>query len=55
MGVQRRIEDFGAFYERTYPLAFRVAYGILGRQDQADDVTQDAHMAAYRQRGRYRG
>ena len=55
MGVHGRIADFGAFYERTYPAAFRVAYGIVGRPDQADDVTQDAYATAYRERGRYRG
>jgi RNA polymerase sigma-70 factor (ECF subfamily) len=55
MGVDEQVADFGVFYERTYPAAFRVAYGILGRQDQADDVTQDAYTTAYRERGRYRG
>ena len=46
--------DFGAFYERTYPGAYRVAYGVVGEAALADDVTQDAFFSAYRERGRYR-
>ncbi|MCU0505526.1 MAG: RNA polymerase sigma factor [Chloroflexi bacterium] len=49
------LADFEAFYERTYPVAFRVAYGVLGDRDLAEDATQDAYVAAYRDRERYRG
>ena len=49
------LSDFEAFYARTYPAAFRVAYGVTGERDLAEDVTQDAYVAAYRDRDRYRG
>ena len=55
MSLQGQLADFGAFYERTYPAALRVAYGIVGERALAADVTQDAFAAAYRQRDRYRG
>ena len=55
MRHQEQLADFGAFYERTYPAALRVAYGIVGEQAMADDVTQDAYTKAYRERDRYRG
>ena len=55
MGYQDGLTDFGAFYERTYRAAFRVAYGIVGERGMAEDVTQDAYVDAYRQRGRFRG
>jgi RNA polymerase sigma factor (sigma-70 family) len=55
MGHAEQLADFGAFYERTYPAAVRVAYGIVGERGMADDVTQDAFATAYRERGRYRG
>ena len=55
MGFQDGLTDFGAFYERTYRAAFRVAYGIVGERGMAEDVTQDAYVNAYRQRRRFRG
>ena len=55
MGHREQLADFGAFYERTYPAALRVAYGIVGERAMADDVTQDAYATAYRERDRYRG
>jgi RNA polymerase sigma factor (sigma-70 family) len=55
MRHQEQLADFGAFYERTYPAALRVAYGITGEKALADDVTQDAYVTAYRERARYRG
>ena len=55
MSLPERLGDFGAFYERTYPAALRVAYGIVGERATADDVTQDAYATAYRERHRYRG
>jgi RNA polymerase sigma factor (sigma-70 family) len=54
MGHRKQLADFGAFYERTYPAALRVAYGILGERAMAEDVTQDAYATAYRERDRYR-
>jgi RNA polymerase sigma-70 factor (ECF subfamily) len=49
------VEDFAAFYERSYQLAYRTAYGIVGDAALAADVTQDAFVAAYRARERFRG
>jgi len=55
MQDREALADFEAFYERTYPAAFRVAYGVVGERDLAEDVTQDAYVSAYRDRDRYRG
>ena len=55
MAFRSEIADFAAFYERTYPMAFRTAYGICGDTGMAEDVTQDAFVAAYRDRDRFRG
>jgi RNA polymerase sigma-70 factor, ECF subfamily len=49
------IADFGAFYAQTYDLAYRTALGIVREPALAADVTQDAYVAAYRQRDRFRG
>jgi len=54
MGGEDPREDFGAFYEATYPAAYRVAYGICGEHALAEDVTQDAYVTAFRKRGGYR-
>jgi RNA polymerase sigma factor (sigma-70 family) len=49
------ISDFGAFYERTYDNTYRTALGIVRDAGLAADVTQEAYVAAYRHRHRYRG
>lgn len=49
------LADFGAFYERTYQRAFRTALGIVHDGAMAADVTQEAFVVAYEQRGRFRG
>jgi RNA polymerase sigma-70 factor (ECF subfamily) len=49
------IEDFGAFYERTYDLAYRTALGIVRDPGLAADVTQEAYVSAYKHRDRFRG
>jgi RNA polymerase sigma-70 factor (ECF subfamily) len=54
MGFQDPRKDFGAFYAATYPVAYRVAYGIIGEPALAEDATQDAYVAAYRKRRDYR-
>ena len=53
-GFQGQLQDFGAFYESTYPAAYRVAYGVVGERSLAEDVTQDAYVTAYRKRDSYR-
>lgn len=55
MAFRLEIADFGAFYERTYDLAYRTALGIVREPALAADVTQDAYVAAYRARERFRG
>ena len=49
------ISDFSAFYERTYDTAYRTALGIVRDPGLAADATQEAYVAAYRHRDRYRG
>jgi|SRR5687768_12647050 RNA polymerase sigma-70 factor, ECF subfamily len=49
------VSDFGAFYERTYDTAYRTALGIVRDAAVAADVTQEAYVAAYQHRDRYRG
>jgi RNA polymerase sigma-70 factor (ECF subfamily) len=49
------LSDFGAFYERTYDSAYRTALGIVRDPALAADITQEAFVAAYRHRHRYRG
>jgi RNA polymerase sigma factor (sigma-70 family) len=55
MAFRAEIEDFGAFYDRTYQLAFRTAYGIVRDAGLAADVTQEAYVAAYAGRNKFRG
>lgn len=55
MAFRHEIEDFGTFYERTYPGAYRTALGICADPSLAADVTQEAYLTAYRQRDRFRG
>ena len=55
MVFRLEIADFGAFYERTYDTAYRTALGIIREPALAADVTQEAYVAAYRHRQRYRG
>jgi RNA polymerase sigma-70 factor (ECF subfamily) len=49
------LSDFGGFYERTYHAAYRTALGIVRDPALAADVTQEAYVAAYRHRDRFRG
>lgn len=55
MVFRLELSDFGAFYERTYDTAYRTALGIVRDPALAADVTQEAYVAAYRHRHRYRG
>jgi RNA polymerase sigma factor (sigma-70 family) len=55
MAFRPEIEDFGAFYERTYQVAYRTALGIVRDATLAADVTQEAYVAAYEHRTRFRG
>ena len=55
MAFRLEMADFGAFYERTYDVAFRTALGIVRDPALAADVTQEAYVAAYKLRDRFRG
>ncbi len=55
MAFRLELSDFGAFYERTYGNAYRLALGVVRDPAQAADVTQEAYIAAYRHRDRFRG
>lgn len=55
MAFRLEISDFSGFYERTYQAAYRTALGIVRDPALATDVTQDAYVAAYRHRDRFRG
>ncbi len=55
MAFRLEVTDFGAFYERTYQVAFRTALAIVGDAALAADVTQEAYVAAYQRRDRFRG
>jgi RNA polymerase sigma-70 factor (ECF subfamily) len=55
VAFRAEIDDFAAFYATTYQRAYRTALGIVGDPASADDVTQDAFVAAYLARHRFRG
>jgi RNA polymerase sigma factor (sigma-70 family) len=55
VAFRQELSDFGAFYERTYASAYRIALGIVREAALAADVTQEAYVAAYRHRDRFRG
>lgn len=55
LAFRSELEDFGAFYERTYQVAFRTALAIVRDAALAADVTREAYVAAYEQRDRFRG
>ena len=55
MAFRLELSDFGGFYERSYASAYRTALGIVRDPAIAADVTQDAFVAAYRNRDRFRG
>jgi RNA polymerase sigma-70 factor (ECF subfamily) len=49
------LSDFGAFYERSYQGAYRVALAIVRDPALAADVTQDAFVSAFRRQDQFRG
>jgi RNA polymerase sigma-70 factor (ECF subfamily) len=55
VAFRQELSDFGGFYERTYQAAYRLALGIIREPALAADVTQEAYVAAYRNRDRFRG
>jgi RNA polymerase sigma factor (sigma-70 family) len=55
VGRLSQLDDFGAFYKATFSDVYRLVFGILRDPDQAEDVTQEAFLTAYRRRTTYRG
>jgi RNA polymerase sigma-70 factor (ECF subfamily) len=55
VAFRSELDDFGAFYERTYQAAFRTALAIVRDTSLAADVTQEAYVSAYEQRAHFRG
>lgn len=46
---------FGELFDRNHRAVFRAAYAALGSEAEADDVTQEAFVAAYRRLSTFRG
>src|SRR4051812_44173728 len=49
--------DYGAFeqlFERYRTMAYRFAYQMVGRRDDAEDIVQEAFVRAYQNLDRYR-
>jgi RNA polymerase sigma-70 factor, ECF subfamily len=58
-GLVRRARegDYGAFeqlFERYRTMAYRFAYQMVGRRDDAEDIVQEAFVRAYQNLHRYR-
>lgn len=46
-------EAFRELYDRFYSRAYRLAYGMTGRHDLAEDLTQEIFMRAYQKLDKY--
>ncbi|MFQ3547640.1 MAG: sigma-70 family RNA polymerase sigma factor, partial [Termitinemataceae bacterium] len=44
---QEALTAFRRLYENTFPVLFRVAYRIVGTEDAAEDLCQDAFFRLY--------
>ncbi len=44
------MSDFRCLYESTFPMLFKVAYHIVGTEDAAEDICQDAFFRLYEKR-----
>ena len=49
------ITDFGEVVERYSDLVYNVAFRMMGRPEDAEDVAQDAFLSAFRAFDRFRG
>ena len=47
--------DFSRFWRREYPAVVRLTLALTGRRDMAEELAQDAFLAAYRQWPRVSG
>ena len=48
-------EVFARLYERYYARTYRLAYGMTGRHEAAEDLTQEVFIRAYQRLGQFRG
>ena len=48
-------EGFRELYDRFYSRTYRLAYGMTGRHDLAEDLTQEIFMRAYEKLDKYEG
>ena len=46
-GAQHPADDFDVFYRREYPRVVALAYALSGRRSAAEDLAQDAFLAAH--------
>lgn len=49
------LEDFDSIVEQHSDFVYNVAYRVMGSPQEAEDVTQDAFLSAYRAYDRFRG
>ncbi len=52
-GTPMSIADFRRLYDSTFPVLFRVAYRIVGTEDAAEDLCQDAFFRLYERNMRF--
>jgi RNA polymerase sigma-70 factor (ECF subfamily) len=48
-------EVFAYLYQRYYSRVYRLAYGMLGRHEAADDLTQEVFLRAYQKLESFKG
>ena len=48
-------EVFACLYQRYYSRVYRLAYGMLGRHEAADDLTQEVFLRAYQKLESFKG
>ena len=52
--VEGNTKAFGALIEAHQDVVFRVAYRVLGSQDDAEEATQEAFLRAWKKLSRFR-
>lgn len=53
--LKGRTEDYQKLMQRHQDSAFRIAYRIMGRREEAEDAVQEAFLNAYRSLASYSG
>lgn len=48
-------EVFARLYDRYYLRAYRLAYGMTGRREAAEDLTQEIFLRTYQKLGQFKG